>query len=99
MNKKLIPLVLLGAVAIGWAGITFIPNDNFGEGNHSSSQDSEEQVYFGTMGKDPMSVACVIVELPEHPTRVQTSAALAQASVSALHSCVAIRWVPDGEVK
>ena len=97
MNKKLIPLVLLGAVAIGWAGITFIPNDNFGEGNHSSSQDSEEQVYFGTMGKDPMSVSCVIVELPESPTREQTSFALGKASALALRGCVAIRWVPEGE--
>lgn len=92
MNKKLIPLVTISLIIVGWAGFAYIPNDNYGEGTHSSAHDSEEQVYFGTEDKDPMTLECDVVKLPEHPTRPQSAVALREASEKVLTGCVAIRW-------
>jgi len=95
MNKKIVPIALLAVVLAAWGGFALTPNDNFSEGDHSSSRDGEEQVYFAMGDQKPMTSDCAVVKLPEEPTRVQVSVALAEASALALAGWVEIRWVPE----
>lgn len=92
MKKRFVLATLTAVLLIGWGAMAWLPNGNT-EGAQTSDFDNQEQVYFGNMGQTPDHLSCAIIKLPENPTRVEVSAALARASVIVLRRCVAIRWV------